>query len=143
MSPECSADRRSAWRLKGEAGEDLFAAVFVVLLIVGFIASVNAAYGKWVESQTFIYSARAASSVAERLFYNSSGVVTSDCSALATQWNLTSVQFKLTWWEGSFPSTCSFGQLNASISQSISSMPVLVGKGGRFYPGRVDVAVGV
>lgn len=129
--------------LKGEAGEDLFAAVFVVLLIVGFIIAVNAAYGKWVESQAFIYSARAASSVAERLFYNSSGVVTPDCNALANQWNLTSVQFKLTWWESSSPSTCTFGNLNASTSQSVSSMPVLVGKDGRFWPGRVDVAVGV
>jgi hypothetical protein len=129
--------------LKGEAGEDLFAAVFVVLLIVGFIVAVNAAYGKWVESQMFIYSARTASSVAERLFYNSSGVVTQDCNALANQWNLTSVNFKLTWWEGSSPSTCAFGGLNASTSQSVSSMPVLVGKEGRFYPGRVDVAVGV
>jgi hypothetical protein len=129
--------------LKGEAGEDLFAAVFVVLLIVGFIASVNAAYGKWVESQAFIYSARAASSVAERLFYNSNGVVTSDCNTLANQWNLTSVHFKLMWWEGNDRKECSFGQLNASTIQSVSSMPMLIGKDGRFYPGRVDVAVGV
>ena len=131
-------------RLKGEAGEDLFATFFVIALVFVFVFSANGVYGKFMEGQTQLYSARAASGVAEHIFFDNEGQLTlSQCTDINRTYNsMSNTAIRITYWKEGVENLCASGRLDVR-SLSISSIPVMVTDNGKMYPGRIDAMVGV
>jgi hypothetical protein len=131
-------------RLKGEAGEELFATFFVVALVFIFIFSANGVYGKFMEGQTQLYAERSASSVAETLFFSNNGLIAvSDCQKINSTYNsMNNTALRITYWKNDVEQSCASGSLDTR-SLLVASMPVFVTENGAFYPGRIDAMVGI
>lgn len=131
-------------KLKGEAGEDLFASFFVIALVLVFLFSAMAVYGNFMGGQTQLYAERSASSVAEKLFFDNHGQVSlSDClNANKTYNSLNNTALRIIYWKNDTEKYCAYGTLDAR-SLSVASMPILVTENGTLYPGRIDAMVGV
>jgi hypothetical protein len=130
--------------LKGEAGEELFASFFVIALVFVFVFSAIGVYGKFMEGQTQLYAERSASSVAEKLFFDSNGYLTlADCASINRTYNaMNNTALSITYWKNDAEQSCASGGLDVR-SLSVSSMPVMIVDGGNYYPGRIDAMVGV
>jgi len=130
-------------RLKGEAGEELFATFFVVALVFIFVFSANGVYGNFMAGQAQLYAERSASSVAETLFFNNSGMLSlSACQSVSAAYALNNVALKITYWKNDVEYACETRPLETR-SLSVASMPIFVTENGALYPGRLDAMVGV
>lgn len=131
-------------RLKGEAGEELFASFFVIALVFVFIFSAMGVYSNFIEGQTALYAERSSSSLAERLYFENSGYMSeTDCQNLQNLYGaLNNTALRITYWKNDVKYTCETRTLDTR-SQSVSSMPIMITSNGKLYPGRIDAMVGI
>jgi hypothetical protein len=132
------------FRLKGEAGEELFATFFVIALVFVFIFSAIGVYGKFMEGQTQLYAERSASAVAERIFFGNSGLMAeTECQNISAAYgSMNNTALRITYWKGDTEYRCETRSLDAR-SLSVASLPILITADGKFYPGRIDAMVGI
>jgi|GEM_PF-5646351 len=131
-------------KLKGEAGEELFATFFVIALVFVFIFSVIGVYSNFMGGQAQLYAERAASGIAERIYFDSGGYLTVPaCQALGQSYNaMNNTAVKITYREGGTEKNCAFGSLDTR-SVSVASMPIIIISSGNMRAGRIDAMVGV
>lgn len=121
--------------MKG-VSEDLPAILFVMILLVAFLISILHAYGIFFNSTNLMQEKRIASSIAENV---SAGVVITDPQAVADSFDRTGVYVKIY----NLELDEDFGaEKDFQNSDVISSAAILIEKGGKLYPGRVDAHVG-
>lgn len=130
--------------LKGDVGEELFVSVFVIILVFVFIFSTIGVYSKFIEGQTLLYAERTASSLAEKIYFDYAGQMDEQsCKQIANLYNFESVAISIVYWKGDTKYVCKSGKIEDTHTQVVSSMPILITSGGKFYPGRIDVLVKV
>jgi len=131
-------------RLKGEAGEELFATFFVIVLVFVFLFSAIGVYANFIGGQTQLYAERSASSLAEKVFFDNSGLLSkADCDGIGVKYgSMNNTAVRVTYWVGGVKTFCETRLLDAR-SLSVASMPILVTENGKYYPGRIDAMVGV
>jgi hypothetical protein len=123
-------------RSKGVVGEELPVVILVIILLTVFIFSVITLYQKHLDSADFLEMQRTASSLAEQIFYNNSGIIPDAAFSLP----LTNVQVIVNNLETGATYKSGAQAVNANESAR-GSAAILLQSAGRNYLGRVDVFV--
>lgn len=114
-------------------GEDIFATIFAIILIFVFIAATNMTYQKYLETQDMIERERAASSLAQQIYFSHNGLIN---LAEFSCPNIEKTYIEI-YASGSSVKSCG-ARTNDMIS---SSMPVNVLNTNAYQPGRLIVYV--
>ena len=115
--------------------EDIPAAMFTIVLIFVFLLSVFMMYSNYLSQVSMIEQKRAASSIAEKIFFDSGGVI----SGLSGFENSTSVKVKLINLE---TGSEAIQGSNGNVSVMSASLAITIFQGGKYYPGRLEVYAG-
>jgi hypothetical protein len=115
--------------------EDVPAAMFTIVLIFIFIISTLMLYSNYLSQVGMIEQKRVASSVAEKIFFDSGGVI----SGLEGFDNSTGIRVKLINLE-----TGSEAEQGSTGNNSVmgASMAITIFENGKYYPGRIEVYAG-